>query len=249
MTKDLAVIAYGLDYLRFRIFQEADVEYFARELPYVELADRWFHGSRFIDITGKNLEILRMLDDAQNVVLGFASMYPLHRLDVFVDVLGDALPMVKTQGTMIANGSRIETKYSHHLKRRGNLQAFGRVYDAKAAGHYEIDVTRFEIEYKREAARALLGKTGWKRNPVCVALSSISEFFSVDLAIENLQAVELNAPKRRYSYDRERFYARYGRNIVGDIQEMGVQSFYDYVWNCIQDIKEDINDEILSQAE
>ena len=45
--------------------------------------------------------------------------------------------------------------------------------------------------------------------------------------------IEFEAQATRLEHDRERFYARYGKNIARDISEMGVESFYKFVMECI----------------
>lgn len=227
------VIAFGLDYVRYRVFSDADIEYIARLLPFLELNVRNFHGSRFVDITGKQLEMMRLFCDVNAMVLTIAELLPVNRVDVFVDVGGDLLPDANMPGTVIMNNKRIETLYSCHLKDRGDVPIFARAYDARAAKHYDVQVTRFECEYKREMARSLLGVRGWKVNPVGLALNNIATIFNIDIDIENIRHVDFNAPQRRYEHNRARFYTRYGRNILLDLEAMGTEKLYAFIMECL----------------
>lgn len=228
------MLAYGIDYLRYKTPGAPDVLHIAARLPYIDIAPRWFHGCRFVDVTGRQLEIIRMFEDVSETAAEIAEVYPVHRVDVFVDVLGDILADVKSSGTKISNGGRVETIYSIHLKQRGNVRAFGRAYDAQAAGHYDMPVTRLECEFKLELARALLNTRGWCVNPVALMLQHIKAMFGVTIVIENVEPIDLNAPRRKLEHNRERFYRRYGRSIYNDVEKMGVQGFQEYVLQCVQ---------------
>jgi len=239
MGKQYDVIAYGIDYIRYRIFSDADYQYIGSKLPYLELTERFFHGKRFIDLTGKQLEIIRMLDDIDDVVTLFALLFPVTRIDIFVDVLGNVLDDALTVGTLIYNDGCLETVYSHNLKNRGNLGVFGRVYDAQKAKHYDEPVTRFEVEYKRNDAKTMLNTQGWGVEPIGAMLNDVLKHFGVYIHITDHPHVDFNAPKRRYEHSRTRFYKRYGKNILLDIERMGVQGLYTFVIECMEEKNDD----------
>jgi len=228
------VIAYGLDYVRYKVFSNRDVVYIGKKIPYIEIQDRYFHGVRFVDLAGKQLEIIRMLEDVNACVLSLAEVYPVHRVDVFVDVEGDVLDAVTSDGTVIMNAGRVETIYSHHLKRRGNVSVFARAYDAQAAGHYGVSTTRLEVEFKKASARGLLKAGKWLVNPIGAMLHSIKMLLGVSIQIDDIEGVEIDAPRRKYEHSRERFYMRYGQSIARDIESMGVQGLYDFIVKCIR---------------
>lgn len=228
------VVAHGLDYLRYKIFSDVDLEYIQRELDYLDVVEKKWHGSRFVDITGKQIEVIRLLGDINEISVALAVMYPLSRIDVFVDITGNVLDKVKSLGTVISNGGRVETIYSDLLTLRGDKAVFARAYDAKAAGHYESETTRFECEFKREHARAMLGSDGWTVNPVGVALRAFKVLFGIDIWVDDIQPIDFDAPRRQYEHDRERFYMRYGKGIQNDIEKMGLQGFALYVRECVQ---------------
>lgn len=238
MIKQYDVIAYGIDYVRYRIFSDTDYRYIGTKLPYLELTERFFHGKRFIDLTGKQLEVIRMFENVDDVVLSLAQLFPVTRVDVFVDVLGNVLGDVKTSGTLIYNDHRLETAYSRNLMQRGNLGIFCRAYDAQAAKHYDVPATRFECEYKRNNAKTMLNTTGWGIEPIGAMLNDTQEHFGVGIHIPGHPYVDFNAPTRRYEHNRERFYKRYGKNILLDIETMGAQGLYTYIMECMDEKNE-----------
>lgn len=227
------VISYGLDYVRFAVDSDADIEFAATQIPYIDVGERWFHGRRFLDLTGTDLSVIRMVEDVTAVLGRFAWLWKVTRLDVYVDVLGNHVDEVAKQqsvGTVIMNNKQFETVYSDHLKARGRRAQFGRCYNATLAGHYQdIAATRFEIEYKRQAARAILNEDGFCLSPIACALKSIDDMFGVSIKIPDVEAVELDAPTERVSHPRERFYARYGRGIIDDIECLGLSAFVTFV--------------------
>lgn len=227
------VIATGLDYVRYRVFTEHDIVYFQKVLAYLDITERRYHGSMFVDLSGKQIEVVRMFNDVSDVVVGFAKKYVVSRLDVFIDVAGNHLGIIDAKGTVIVNEGRIETIYSHNLKSRGNVPVFCRAYDAKSAGHYPDPVTRFECEFKRESARHILGKEGWKADPIDVALHNVLLHFGVRIQVEGHTAIDMDAPRTEYSHSRERFYTRYGQAIARDIEVMGVQGLYNFILECV----------------
>lgn len=228
------IISYGLDYARFKIFSEHDVRHTELRLPYIDVKAPWFHGTRFVDLTGSDLAVIRMLESVDELMLEFASLYPVSRLDVYVDVEGLYLDSVTQNGTVIMNAGNVETIYSHHLKTRGDKPIFARAYDACAAGHYDFASTRFEVEFKRHNARAMLSTQGWGCSPIGAALHSIKMLLGISIWIEDIAPIEMNAKQERYQHDRERFYARYGNGIYNDIQSMGIQGLQDFIVQCVR---------------
>lgn len=228
------VISYGLDYVRFKVNSPQDIYFVAEKMGYLDVYPVWHHGSQFMDITGSMLEVVRLFDSVDDIVLSCAQVLECHRLDVFVDVLDDWLPDVAQSGTVIMNNGKIETIYSTHLKRRGDVTRFVRVYDACAAGHYECATTRFECEFKREAARGILTPDGWKVNPIGAALHVFKALTGISIWIEDIDSIELDTPRRRYEHSRERFYARYGKSILQDMESMGLQQLHKFVLECVR---------------
>lgn len=227
------VISYGLDYVRFAVDSDADIEFAATQIPYIDVGERWFHGRRFLDLTGTGLSVIRMVEDVTAVLKRFAWLWKVTRLDVYVDVQGNHVGEVAKQqnvGTVIMNNKQFETVYSDHLKARGRRAQFGRCYNATLAGHYQdIAATRFEIEYKRQAARAILNEDGFCLSPIACALKSIDDMFGVSIKIPDVEAIELNAPTQRLAHPRERFYERYGRGIMNDVETLGMSAFITFV--------------------
>lgn len=241
------IAAWGIDYVRYKVFNSLGVRHISERLSYIEINERHWHGGRFVDIAGKQLEIIRLFESVDAVLCELAHLYPVRRVDVFIDVVGRHLDAIKPQGTVISNNGRVETIYSHHLKKRGDCAAFGRVYDAKAAQHYVAEMTRFEIEYKREHASALLGTDGWRTCPIGATLRNIKALFNVDIEIAGITAVDIHAPQRRLAHTREKFYARYGRNILIDLEEMGIETLYAFIMNALteKDIKDAKSDKAV----
>jgi len=226
------VVSYGLDYIRFQIYSETDVEYVQREFSYLDINSVYHHGSRFIDLTGGMLEVVRMMDDLEEKILLLAYRYPVHRLDVYIDVQGYSVDQVETEGNSIWQGKKVETVYSHRLEQRGNVPVFGRCYDAEAAGHYNFPVTRYEIEFHKDLFPALLSTGGWSVNPISVAIHYVKKLFDVDLVVPEHTPLEFKAPKRKYASTRESFYRRYGKGILIDIAEMGAHNLENYIRWC-----------------
>lgn len=240
----MRVIDVGLDYLRLKITNDPDLLFIGRRLDYVDVQQRSFHGSKFVDLTGDNLRVISLFEHVPDVAAELARVFPVTRIDVYCDVEGDVLDKVKSDGTRISNGGRVETIYSVHLRDRGNVGVFGRVYDAKAAGHYDKASTRFECEFKREYARTMLTTTGWKVSPVSVLVSSVRRLFGVMLEIPGFIPIDWNAPRVRLEHSRERFYKRYGKGVLNDVETMGMQGFATFVRECVQDAKRSNDDAI-----
>lgn len=243
-----SVLAMGLDYLRYRVHSAQDIRDIQTLLPYLQIIDRNYHGSRFVDLSGKQLEVVRTFNNVANIACRLASWFVVSRIDVFIDVEGNRLGAIEAKGTIIVNDGRIETIYSHNLKNRGNVPAFCRAYDARAAGHYDRPSTRFECEFKREAARALLTAEGWTLDPIGVMLHNIALHLGVTIDLPDHAAIDMDAPQQRYSHSRERFYLRYGQSIARDIEAMGVKGVYEYIQRCIAD-KEDANGKLTLSSE
>lgn len=233
MGENEDVIAYGLDYLRFKIFSDNDLVHIGSRLHYVDISQQFYHGERFVDLPGAQLELIRVVERPDCVAQELSLLYPCSRVDVFVDVSGDLLPSLPNLGTTISNGGKVETVYSAHLAKRGDKPVFGRAYDARAAGHYDRPVTRFEIEYKKQYASKLLVAGLWAKNPVGVALGHIKALFGVALWVENVDAVEFRAITKPLSHSRERFYARYGKGILNDVENHGLQGLHRFIMECV----------------
>lgn len=239
----LNVVAYGIDYLRFGIKSDLDLRFIQQRLEYVDVYERWFHGHRYVDLTGQQLGLIRMVEDLDKVILELAYLYRVSRIDVFCDVEGYLLLSVKRSGTVISNNGRVETVYSHHLGKRGDYDVFARVYDAEASGHYESAVTRFECEFKRHHARTLLSVNGWTVNPIGNMLHCIRLLFGTRIEIPGIAAIEYNAPKVRLEHSRERFYKRFGQSIMRDIETMGVGSLHSFIRECLANKRSGTSDE------
>jgi len=237
MSIKLSAFAWGLDYARFLVINEAGYQFTCRKLPYLDLVKSWYHGQLFVNLTGGDLEQIRMFSDVESVVLDLAYQFQVTRLDVFIDVNGRHLDELPQPGTVIMNGGCIETIYSQHLKNRGDTNAFSRAYDAMAAGHYEQPMTRFECEFKREMSRAIVDSNGWNVDPIRVAQHYIREHYDVQIVIADRTALDFNAPRRKYSHSRERFYRRYGKGILRDMEELGAQGLHQYIFNIRKDIE------------
>jgi hypothetical protein len=212
-------------------------------LHYVDVRTPWFHGNRYLDITGEQLALVRTVESVPDMAVELGKIFPCARIDVFVDVLGNLLPQVKSSGTKIYNSDRLETVYSAHLRQRGDKPVFARAYDAKAAGHYIMPTTRFEVEYKKEYAAQLLTLAGWRYNPIAVALNHIAALLGVKIWVDDVMPIEWEAIGERLSHSRERFYARYGKGIIDDISTMGVQGLHRFIMECLQNGKDACDDQ------
>jgi hypothetical protein len=226
-------IGWGIDYARFAVVNEAGLEYVMREAPYLDVSARNYHGGLFVDLTGDMLGIVRLFDSVYDVLERLARLFRCTRLDIYVDLEGDWLAHVEKRGTEIHNCGTLETVYSHNLGSRGNVPVFARAYDAMAAGHYAEPVTRFEVELKRQKAAQQLGVDGFVTDPVQLALCHIARLFGLDITIDGLAGTENGGEVKRPEHDRERFYRHYGRAILADMQEMGVQGLQMFIKMCL----------------
>lgn len=232
----IPVIAYGVDYCRFVDVGNLGIQWFQHRFEYLDLVGRYYHGQLCVNISGAQLEVMRLVERVDLALEECALSFQVSRLDVFVDVAGVDLDKVAKTGTVIMNDGRIETIYSANLSTRGDHTAFSRVYDACAAGHYEDSgIWRIETELKREKARAILNAEGWQINPVRVLLHYAMLHFGVEIFIDDLTACDVNAPGRRIESSRERFYLRYGKGILRDIESMGKDTFYEYILQCVKE--------------
>lgn len=232
----MEVVSYGIDYVRFRVETEQDIMFVETRLSYASLKVCRHHGHRFVDVTGGALELIRMIESVNDVILEIASLLQVYRLDVYIDVVGVALEKIPQPGTVIINGGNVETVYSVNLTSRGDVPVFGRAYDAMAAGHYTEQVTRFEIELKRQAAKGIIDcKHGWRVNPVEVALYWIREFYGIEIPIEGLIECEYSGKTKKLEHDRSRFYRRYGNSILRDLETMGVRTFHKFIVECLRE--------------
>jgi hypothetical protein len=229
------IVAYGLDYVRLRVVNQSGLNLVANRLPYLDIKERWFHGTMFADLTGSDLALIRCFESLEHVILEFAYPFVCTRLDVFIDVVGDVVWSVNQPGTVIMNGGKVETVYSHKLNSRGNVKVFARCYNAQAAGHYDYPVTRFEVEFGSDYAPYVLTSDGWKADPVGEALHHIKRIFDVDILIPGHESIEFNPKRDRFQHSRERFYSRYGKGILLDMSDMGQQRLIEFIRECIKD--------------
>lgn len=229
------IVSYGIDYVRFKCESEDDFLYIANSLEYVPVMRTSFHGGTFVDISGKMLETIRTVESVPDMVADMCQLVKLSRLDVYIDVVGDILPECKTPGTEIRNDGKTETIYSHKLTSRGNVPVFGRAYDAQAAKHYDFPVTRFEIEFKNPLVVTMCNPDeGWAVNPIDVALWHIMDIYGANITIQGRTAIEFNPPKRRLAPDRERFYSKYGKGILHDIETWGTEQFLQFLFTVVR---------------
>lgn len=229
------IVAFGLDYVRLMVHNELGVKYIQECLPYADVVGRYYHGELCVDLSGDTLALVRMFDDLDEFVRQWATLFVMSRLDVYIDVGGGFDAAQQMPGTVIMNDGRIETIYSHKLTSRGNVPVFGRVYDALAAGHYPQQVTRYEIELKKHIAKSMVQNGQWTINPVQVALYYVRDLFGVDIKIDNLPAVEFRPHKAKLEHSRERFYKKYGKGILNDIEEHGLIWIRDFIISCLLD--------------
>lgn len=229
------IVSYGIDYARFRCETEDDYLFISNSIEYIPVIRTHFHGGTFVDLTGKMLETIRTVESVPDLLALIGSMNRLSRLDVYVDVIGDVLSKCKKPGTEIRNDGRTETAYSHKLTSRGNVPVFARAYDAQAAKHYDFPVTRFEVEFKAPLVATFIHcDKGWTVNPVDVALYHIADIFGANITIQGRRALEFNPPKRRLEPSRERFYTKYGKGILHDIETWGIEQFIQFVYTVVR---------------
>lgn len=227
------VISYGLDYIRFAVETDQDVRAIQMHFDYLNLQPVWHHGLRFIDITGSQMAVIRTIEDMLYAFWSLASVHRVTRIDFYIDVEGLVLHKCKQPGTVIMNGGNVETIYSHKLSNRGHHSVFLRAYDAQEAGHYDVPVTRFEVEFKREIVPGLIDhKQGVYKAIAGVALHHIERTFDVKLKLTGFLPIEYKPTRERLKADRGRFYTRYGKGIVNDIEEMGIEQFCVFVYSC-----------------
>lgn len=234
------IVSHGMDYMRVRAPTVAALEYLARETPYVDIKPVWHHGTRYVDYTGRMLETVRCFDDLSVLAVAFADMFGLGRIDYYVDVAGRHLSdVLYRDGTVIANGNRVETIYSTHLSKRGDVLEFCRAYDAMAAGHYDFDVTRFEIEWKGDAVQTILSQDDWIHSLVEYAVGGFETYLKARVLVPDVSAMELNPARTVLEHSRERFYRRYGKSILSDIEAMGLQKLFEFVQTCVRGSSDD----------
>ena len=235
-----SVVSYGLDYVRFKVWTDRDVDFIAKQLSCLDIKSVFYHGSRFVDITGKQLAVARVCHDLSADLRVLSEIFPVSRVDFYFDVLDSRLQHIPIRDgrTVISSGYELETVYSHKLASRGDRAVFGRAYDAKKAGHYDFDVTRFEVEYKSYACASLTAESNWLDTCYLVAAEAIEHMFSYRVLVEGCKGLELNASRKRLEHSRERFYTRYGKGIINDVQSMGLQGLYEFMLECCRNRKE-----------
>jgi len=239
------ILSYHIDYVRFHSETDADDRYINIILQPAIGIPVTLHGVRFLDFGGDALAQARMMGcDIIASIRNLDVTHTVSRLDLCCDVLGNVISkeLNARKGTLIVNDGRIETIYSSHLKERGNVGFFGRVYDAQSAGHYAQPVTRFELEIKRRTISSLLCATHNDENLSLwpVFRFQIMSMFDVDIKLPNTEPIEFDPPKTVLESDRERFYRRFGQGILRDVECMSVDVWLDYVIRCVLDRKEKI---------
>ncbi|MCK5642915.1 MAG: hypothetical protein KAJ19_19045 [Gammaproteobacteria bacterium] len=234
--------SWGVDYVRVAVEHPLDLVSLECAFEYLDITPRWYHGKRFVDLTGKMLSLIRMVDDIGEVLARLSGDHRITRVDFFVDVVGDIVHCAKRSGTSIQNYGRVETTYSHHLANRGDYPVFARCYDAQAAGHYTMPVTRFEVEYKGKMCPALVNyKDGFSKALPAVTVKNILDIFGVVVVLPDVVPLEMKPEKTIYIPSRERFYNRYGKGIMSDIETMGLEQFLMFMYTCVR-VKEYSND-------
>lgn len=227
--------SWGVDYVRIDAGTPETLLAIESAFDYLEMLPCWHHGKRFVDLTGSMLELVRMVDDIESVLSWLAKDHRITRVDFFVDVVGDIVHKASQPGTVIKNYGRDETVYSHYLGKRGNYPVFARAYDAQSAGHYDMPVTRFELEYKQMMCNGLVNhKVGFSDLLPAVTVWHVKEIFGIDIMLPGVVPLELNAPKREYTPNRERFYTRYGKGIMNDIETMGLEQLLVFLYTCVE---------------
>lgn len=227
------IVAYGVDYVRIEASTPETLLALETAFDYLDIRPSWYHGKRFVDLSGKALAMIRMVDDIEEALEWLARDHRITRVDFFIDVKGDVLSDCQMPGTVIMNYGKIETVYSHNLKSRGDYPVFARVYDAMSAGHYPVPVTRFEVEFKKEMVPGIVNHViGFGKTLPSVTLWHIKSIYGVDISLPSVVPFELNAERQRLSPSRERFYNRFGKGIMLDVAEMGVEQFLMFVYTC-----------------
>jgi hypothetical protein len=227
----IKILGQNIDYLRFGpLSNDLPWSVVESRFDYVDVKKVNYWGSWYVDITGDGFETIRAIEHVGEV-LDWLSEIHWTRLDVCFDVAGLDLADLPQPGTTIYNNGRLETIYSHHLANRGKEPVFMRAYDAKAAGHNVPPGTvRLEVEFKGgypDAIRKL--ENGW-RAVFGYAATYLNGRYNIHLPIPTLG--ELNPVKKKRQPTRSGFYARYGRAILEDLDDLGAEGFYQFVLEC-----------------
>lgn len=227
----LQILSQQIDYLRFGpLSSNLDWQTVERRFDYLDIRKTNYWGKWFVDIAGNDWELIRTIEPI-NDVLQWCSQAHWTRLDIAFDVIGIDLETVIQPGTVISNGGNVETLYSCHLRKRGEHDVFIRIYDANKALHdVEPGVVRCEVEFKGNLPDIIKGKDGNIDEVYALAAMHIARKFEIYLPIEFRGEIE---PRRRVlEHNRERFYRRYGKQILIDVTDMGYQGFTEWLREC-----------------
>ena len=238
------VISEHIDYVRFLCASELDAQDIVHRLSYVELRARKLHSVWSVDITGTALESIRLVEPVVKAINEIGRHRRISRLDVAIDVYGVNVKKATTWrgGTCILNQAKLETVYSHNLRDRGDKAVFARAYDAVAASHYPAgggEVTRLEVEFKGYVASELT-RNGVDKN--CLfAMARYALRSTLQTKIDLSPSRVLVADRlKRLEPRRARFYRRYGRNIIKDVESYGFQAWLAFV-HAVQDESDTVN--------
>lgn len=230
----MKLISQQFDWLRFGPLGQnllwRDIQ---QRFDYIDIQKTNHFGRWYVDITGDQFEIVRMVEPIKGVLDHLAGIH-WTRLDVAFDLQGVDITQLRHPGSIIVNDNRIETIYSHRLGSRGDYPVFARVYDAIAAGHDSQglpDLTRAEVEFKSHMPDHLKSSLDWPTCAFLCAAFHLSEIFG--LTIFGIKPGEWFPSKRVISHEREKFYARFGRRILADVAEMGELRYMCWLRECI----------------
>jgi len=248
------IISEHIDYVRFLCQTEASAQDIVHRLSYVELRPRKLHGVWSVDLTGTVLESIRLVEPVVELLNEAGKHLRISRLDVAIDVYNVSVKKATSWrgGTCILNKSKLETVYSHNLRDRGDTAVFARAYDAVRANHYPVgggNVTRLEVEFKGYVVAELTRDKIDRNCLFAMARYALRSTLQTKIALSPSRVLVAGRLKR-LEPRRARFYRRYGKNIIKDVQEYGFQAWLAFV-HAVQDesdVVESISDAALSRA-
>jgi len=222
------ILTQGIDYLRVKLpIAYAEVESIEQRLGYIDTRRVNYYGDYFLDLTGDMWELVRTVESVESV-LDFLKPYHWSRIDACFDVIGLHIESLPQPGTVIMNGGQVETIYSHHLKKRGRYAVFARAYDAMKAGHdLPRGTIRFEVEFKLNLPDRI--RRSYKPLAVLFYLATLHIERIYGVTLPTTEGIELAQPSSKIAHGRERFYARYGKGILADVLDMGLDRWADFV--------------------